>query len=62
MVLTGCGCLECTAGPGTDHATARRTRAKERRSRMQALLAKDPLTPEEARELDELLHLYIHQN
>ena len=62
LVLTGCGCPECGTGRGTDHTTARRTKAKARLSRMQTLLAQDPLSPEEARELDELLHLYIHQN
>lgn len=58
----GCPCRECQPGPGVDHTAKRRKVTVMRRGRMQYLLAKDPLTADEAEELDGLLHLYIHEN
>lgn len=58
----GCPCKECQPGPGVDHEAKRYKVTVMRRKRMQYLLVKDPLTPDEAEELDGLLHLYLHEN
>jgi hypothetical protein len=58
----GCGCKECQPGPGLDFGSIRHNRTRQRRERLRVLLQRENLSDSEAVELDELLHLYIHDS
>lgn len=57
----GCPCPECQPGDGIDHEASQGIRERLTRTRMKELLLKEPLSPEEAEELDGLLHWHIHR-
>lgn len=54
----GCPCIECQPGPGI----IRNPSANRRQRRIQELLMRETLTGDEEAELDDLLHLYIHNH
>lgn len=58
----GCGCKECQLGSGIDYGAVRHNVTRRRQARMRVLLQRDLLTPDEERELDDLLHIYLHSN
>lgn len=60
---SGCGCPECQPGPGIDHLAGAGAREVARRARLKELLLipDSDLTPEEAEELDEILHWTVHR-
>lgn len=57
----GCPCPECQPGPGIDYLARSGRMTARRQRRIQELLRKPRLTPEEESELDDLLHWYIHR-
>lgn len=57
----GCPCPECQPGPGINHLGRHNLRSRQRTLRMTELLKRDDLSPEEAAELDDLLHVYLYQ-
>lgn len=54
----GCSCPECQPGPGI----IRNPSVTRRQTRMRELLERYDLTEDEEKELDDLLHLYIHNH
>ena len=58
----GCPCKECQPGSGIDYGAIRHNVTRRRQARMRVLLQRDPLTPAEERELDDLLHIYLYSN
>lgn len=58
----GCGCQQCQPGQGINFEGRLGIRATARRLRIQELLKLErKLTEDEERELDDLLHWYIHR-